>query len=779
MAQKGYKGGLVVYAKHSDDGIVGRAIRDASVSDAIAKRLARRTAAASMLVVGMSGAGGLTAASAYSFADNDDDSDGFSDDLFTSSDLGSGWGGDLDSDAGTSWDSVDLGSNWGGDFSLTTGNGVGSTTHSPSSHSYDEVGIDVPARSDSSSFANTSSSSEGSTSTESSALTEAAKAEAMSGLESYGEPNQTFEPSYEHSYDEVGINVLAPGASIQGTPQDDVISVSDNEYNRTVEINGATFFAHRQPGEGVTIQAGAGDDTVVGTEFADRISGGEGNNTITGLGGDDQLFGGRGNDTVFGGPGNDHISGSFGDDTIVGGDGNDFLEGSLGNDKLDGGAGDDHLYGGDGDDILEGSDGNDYLSGGQQDDLLFGGPGRDTLTGGLGDDRLKGGKGADVTVGGPGADIVVDTLFDRDRVITDGRDDISSGFRDEVSTVDFDNNLLGAVTIRDNTHPDAYQRVTADLVTLASTESGSTLLSQFGRNERETLITPTPANVADSVTRAWPGQQKGFGLEQPDGRPGPGVDAEVFLGMAPASGAVGSPIATLAHELNHAFNLNLGTNDPGRSVEIDKDGDPITAPDGGTVFANDWEKQAIGLKYDKDNNDDGFPWSSDEDFSKIAWPDAFEENTEPATENSVREELGLPIRTNFADGHGKAAYDLEDFRYRPTQLQTIPPGLQPVDLKVQVDDSVRAAERQPSFGQSDNNDVVGITPRASEAEATIEPVSATASCADSDGDGWGWDGLRSCELPASNPSRPRCHQGSQSDSDGDGWGWEQNQSCRV
>ncbi len=795
-----------MYAKHCDDGSAGRATRRVFASDAAVSRLARRTAvAASVVVVGISGSGGLTAASAYSFSDNDDDSQGFSDDLFTGTDSSSGWdaspdsglgsdsgtswGGDFDSDSDGGWGGdfdSDSDGGWGGDFDSDSDGGWGgdfdndfgrteeTSIANPVGHSADEVEIAVPARPGTPTLSNTSGDSDGSSSTESSRFVESVEAEpeADGGVDANA-------PTYSHSYDEVGINVFAPGATIHGTPEDDVIEVFENQYNRTVEINDATFFVHRQPGEGVTVYAGNGDDTVVGTEFVDLISGGQGNDTITGLGGADKLFGGEGADTITGDAGDDFIAGSSGDDTIFGGEGSDFLEGSFGDDKLDGGAGDDHLYGGNGDDTLTGSDGADFLSGGQHNDELVGGAGRDTLSGGLGDDTLKGGKGNDVTVGGPGVDTVIDTRFDRDRIITDGGDNIDRGLLDNVSTVEFDEKLPSAISIRQNTPPDAYQRVTSDLVTLASLESGSALLDQFALSDNETMITATPAKISDSVTRAWPGQQKELGLEQPEGSPGVGVDVEVFLGMTPKPGQVGSPIATLAHELNHAFNMNQGTTDPGRSVEVDKKGDPVLAPNGGVVFANDWEMQAIGLPYDKDNNDDGFPWTADEDFSKVAWPSAFEENTQPATENSVREELGLPLRTNYADGLGQAAYDVDGLRYRPTEVQAIPSGMESVDLDVAADGSQGAAELRSSFSQSDDNDTVSTPPSTSNVDATIDPVDTRASCADSDGDGWGWDGQQSCELPASNSSRPRCEQGSQSDSDGDGWGWERNQSCRV
>jgi parallel beta-helix repeat protein len=88
------------------------------------------------------------------------------------------------------------------------------------------------------------------------------------------------------------------------------------------------------------------NNRIVGTGYADRLSG---------LDGDDSLQGGAGNDTLLGGSGTDELLGQ---------DGDDELHGEGGADKLIGGAGADRLFGGDGDDWLEGGAGADILSGG-------------------------------------------------------------------------------------------------------------------------------------------------------------------------------------------------------------------------------------------------------------------------------------------------------------------------------------------------------------------------------------------------------------------------------
>jgi Ca2+-binding RTX toxin-like protein len=67
--------------------------------------------------------------------------------------------------------------------------------------------------------------------------------------------------------------------------------------------------------------------------------------------------------TVDGGAGNDTILGSNGNDTLLGGDGNDFIDGQQGNDVASLGAGDDVFQWdpGDGNDTVEGQDGTDTM----------------------------------------------------------------------------------------------------------------------------------------------------------------------------------------------------------------------------------------------------------------------------------------------------------------------------------------------------------------------------------------------------------------------------------
>lgn len=132
-----------------------------------------------------------------------------------------------------------------------------------------------------------------------------------------------------------------------------------------------------------------GDDTIIGGNTLDVLSGGDGNDFIRAQGGLDYIYGGNGNDTAEGGDGIDFIFGESGDDGLFGGNDNDYLYGGAGFDYLDGGNGDDYLQGDDGDDILMGGSGNDWLLGGAGDDRLRGGFGSDTMYGGSGNDDFR------------------------------------------------------------------------------------------------------------------------------------------------------------------------------------------------------------------------------------------------------------------------------------------------------------------------------------------------------------------------------------------------------
>jgi hypothetical protein len=192
----------------------------------------------------------------------------------------------------------------------------------------------------------------------------------------------------------------------------------------------------------ISVAAGGGNDTVVADQVTNiRLS-------IDGGAGNDSLCAGMANDTILGGDGIDTIWGMRGNDSIDGGAGADLLFGdvpntgafsiarsTLGRDTIRGGAGNDTIYGdsdggegasdwidaGDGDDTVfgDGSVGSllagDTIFGGAGNDLLFGdhpeapilGGGQDSVDGGSGNDIVYGGGGADFLTGGTGSDLII------------------------------------------------------------------------------------------------------------------------------------------------------------------------------------------------------------------------------------------------------------------------------------------------------------------------------------------------------------------------------------
>ncbi|MEH6631106.1 MAG: hypothetical protein V7776_09775 [Halopseudomonas aestusnigri] len=236
--------------------------------------------------------------------------------------------------------------------------------------------------------------------------------------------------------DVTGLVAQGAGDAIIGNSQDDHL-VGDFAVYRQEGENSDDNFSSRSDfinssvvGGDDRIQAGEGNDILVGDLYVDDDFGGDDANELspTSLnGGDDYLDGGAGNDEISGDaligddveggsvvftedgpvegrPGDAHIL-IGGADTLLGGSGEDVLVGDLniydnvedgahtltgGNDNLDGGSDNDVLIGDFkiGHDKGEGSDpdktldvygSNSVLTGG--DDVLNGGEGNDTLTG--------------------------------------------------------------------------------------------------------------------------------------------------------------------------------------------------------------------------------------------------------------------------------------------------------------------------------------------------------------------------------------------------------------
>ena len=119
---------------------------------------------------------------------------------------------------------------------------------------------------------------------------------------------------------------------INGLNGDD--EIEGHGGNDTMDGGGGTdSVTYESAGSGVTVDLsdltaqntfGAGTDTlsnfenIIGSDFADTLTGDGTNNILTGSAGDDTLNGGGGDDTLLGGDDDDILNGGAGDDTIYG-----------------------------------------------------------------------------------------------------------------------------------------------------------------------------------------------------------------------------------------------------------------------------------------------------------------------------------------------------------------------------------------------------------------------------------------------------------------------------
>jgi Ca2+-binding RTX toxin-like protein/rhodanese-related sulfurtransferase len=219
-------------------------------------------------------------------------------------------------------------------------------------------------------------------------------------------------------------------------------------------------------GGNITVDAGAGNDSITTAKGNDVINAGDGNDDIFAEDGNDRIDAGAGDDTILADLGDDVIDGGTGFDTlslagatgpitvdfaagkvsgagigsdsfinieklvfgagndvVTGNNGNDAFDGGIGNDVLKGAAGNDTLSGNEGDDVIEGGSGNDVVAGGNGADVLNAGSGVDQIDGGAGDDMIDAGSGNDVILGGAGNDVINAGSGD-DRIVGDAGNDI-------------------------------------------------------------------------------------------------------------------------------------------------------------------------------------------------------------------------------------------------------------------------------------------------------------------------------------------------------------------
>jgi len=123
-----------------------------------------------------------------------------------------------------------------------------------------------------------------------------------------------------------------------------VLGARGSDFDDVINLGGAATTADVHIGDLADSGGGqGGNDTIVGTNGANYVSGNDGNDTLAGLAGVDRLSGGNGNDALDGGADAD---------TLLGGDGTDSLNGGAGADTMTGGAGDDNYVVDDAGDVV-------------------------------------------------------------------------------------------------------------------------------------------------------------------------------------------------------------------------------------------------------------------------------------------------------------------------------------------------------------------------------------------------------------------------------------------
>jgi large repetitive protein len=255
-----------------------------------------------------------------------------------------------------------------------------------------------------------------------------------------------------------GADVISGGAGF------DTATYVGSSAGVTVNLATGTNVGGDAAGDALTLI-----EAVIGSAFADTITGNSGDNVIEGGAGNDVMDGGAGNDTVsyasstfgvtvhldnpttqntvqqgldrivgfeniLGSRSNDSLWGDAGDNVIDGGNGFDFIVGGGGTNTLIGGAGGDtYIVQGVNDTVVEAVGGGfdvvlaqtDFtlasgsevealavntasgltLTGNEYRQVLTGGAGNDTLNAGGGNDLLISGRGSNILVGGTGNDI--------------------------------------------------------------------------------------------------------------------------------------------------------------------------------------------------------------------------------------------------------------------------------------------------------------------------------------------------------------------------------------
>lgn len=413
---------------------------------------------------------------------------------------------------------------------------------------------------------------------------------------------------------------------VEAITHDNGVRVSINAERFVVLLAGMNQF--------IVLRTQGGNDLVhVADEVARPIliDTGDGDDCIWAGGGYSRIFAGFGNDTILTRRGFSYIEAGDGSDQVIAlSDGNMTVYAGPGNDRVIAGSGIAFINGGDDD---------DYLSGGRAHNILVGGPGNDTLQAGTGSNALYTGEGLDVVKELKHNDKVYANpnsgLMATNQIIAHGLtspDILPACAHPQAMVTDITPQRLEHSGVRVIGSLQFQQRVNDDLNLLACSPKGQQLFEALYAAEQ---LSGTPINIYEL-------QDETNGMFVPRNHSNP---PSYIQGNTPGTPSYGGSVyynptfignrmvnlPLLYHELCHAYNIVTGTTLPGES-EDGVDGDkprPMTP---------NHELQAVGLPtnatpFDFDNDPSTPPTDTN--------PPAF-------SENGIREELGMPLRTQYS-----------------------------------------------------------------------------------------------------------------------------------
>lgn len=368
------------------------------------------------------------------------------------------------------------------------------------------------------------------------------------------------------------------------------------------------------------------------------------------------------------GPGDDYLCVGGRHTTLLTGEGDDNVRITSGICNLDTGSGDDSIqissaettrvYAGEGDDRVQAGSGLSFVDGGPGQDTITGGSGHNILSGGDGNDVITAGTGTHAIYPGRGHDRVcglkpIDTVYSqadttlvaitnaqRRKWMLEKLNTLPLPSVDQIMAVLMpdDPNAIhhipvaasdaGKVGVLIEGSPEFIARVEADLAIFRLSPNGQKLLQALdkaaqlgGKAVRIEYFEMANASFSLSSTTDQPTIRDG----QP-GTPDYGGLVKYNPNFSP-SGLL--PIIGLYHELCHAYNAVTGTAVSGKTAETHGDQ---------TVQTPNIERQAVGLPIAME------PF----DFDLDPTTPPTQTNPQAFTENGIRKEFGLPLRTSYA-----------------------------------------------------------------------------------------------------------------------------------